>query len=102
MDCAQYDGGLREAWLAGDFMEAVVCPYNLQMGELTFGLMIYGAVCLGLYVRTGSAVVPAVVTIVGGTVAVSQIPSRGIQIMVITLMLVFTAAGYFVYRQIQR
>lgn len=101
MDCTQYDGALREAWLAGDFMEAVVCPYSLQLGELTFGLFIYGAVCMGLYVRTGNAIIPTVITIVAGTVAISQIPSRGVQTMAIALMLILTTGGFFLYRKTQ-
>ena len=101
MECAKYEGALREAWLNGDFMEAVVCPYDYQLGSLTFGLFIYGAVCMGLYIRTGNAIIPAVVTIVAGTVAVSRIPSRAVQIMAIGLMLMFTVGGYFLYRKIQ-
>lgn len=101
MECDKYEGALREAWLNGDFMEAVVCPYDYQIGSITFGLFIYGAVCMGLYIRTGNAIIPAVITIVAGTVAVSRIPSRAVQIMAIGLMLVITTGGYFLYRKTQ-
>lgn len=101
MECSKYQDSLREAWLNGDFYEAIVCPYDDQMGALTFGLFIYGAVMMGLYIRTGNAIVPTVITIVAGTVAVSRIPSRAVQIVVIALMLIFTTGGYFLYRKVQ-
>ena len=101
MDCAKYEGALREAWLNGDFMEAVVCPYDYQLGGLTFGLFVYVGVCMGLYIRTGNAIIPTVVTIVACTVAVSRIPSRGIQMFVIALMLTLTVGGFFLYRKVQ-
>jgi len=58
VDCAKYQGSLREAWLDGAFYEAVVCPYDAAMGELAFGLVVYSALTFGLYIRTGTAADP--------------------------------------------
>lgn len=103
VDCTRYAGDtLREAWLNGDFMSAVVCPYDNQLGALTFGVFIYGGVVMALRIRTGSFLLPMILTFVGGTVAVSRLPAGAMQIMGMGVMLVVTAAAFFLYRSAQR
>lgn len=88
--------------LGSEYIDAITCPYDEILGPLVFGLFIYGSVMMGLYVRTRSAVIPAVVTIFVGAVAVSRIPSQAIQILGIALILALTVAGYYLYHQAQR
>lgn len=89
MTCEEYDslGDLQSALVDGNAIDAIVCPYDMQFGALTVGLFVYGSVMMGLYVRTQSLVVPIVVTIFAGTVAISRLPSGAVQIAVLALFL---------------
>lgn len=102
VNCDPYTGGnLTGALMSGNYTDAVVCPYDLQVGPIVFGLIVYGSVMTALYIRTQSIVVPMVVTILAGTVAISRIPSQAAQLMAITLMLGLTIAMYVVYQRVQ-
>ena len=102
MGCEEFaDGNLIDAWLEGYYLEAVVCPYDLQMGALTFGLFIYGGAMLGLYQRTQSLVVPFVITILAGTVAISRIPSQAHQLVGMGVLLGVTIGIMYVYLRMQ-
>lgn len=106
MSCEDYDeiGDLRGALLHGDtsgFIDAIVCPYDMQFGALTVGLMVYGIVMAGLYVRTGSIAVPAVMIIVGGTAVISRLPSGAVQIAVLALFLALSIGVLFLVNRAQ-
>lgn len=88
--------------LGSDYINMVTCPYTETIGPLVFGLFVYGTVMMGVYVRTRSAVVPAVLTIFLGSVAVSQLPSGAIRILGVGLILALTVAGYYVYHTAQK
>lgn len=103
VDCGQYETleQVRGALVDGKLMEAVVCPYDMQFGALTFGLFIYGTVMTALYVRTQSVVVPIVVTMVAGTVAISRVPSRAIQILALAMLLGISVAVLWLINRAQ-
>ncbi len=102
-DCAPYDNGnLIDAWEAGEFLNGIICPYDLQLGPLVFGLLVYGGIMTGIYVRTQSLTLPMAVTVIGGTVAVSQIPSQAVQVMVIAIVLGGTAGLYLFTRRFRQ
>lgn len=101
MSCAQYSGSLIEAWLDGSWQAAVTCPYDASFGALTFGFMIYGGFITAMYVRTGSLVLPMVTTVLGGTIAISRLPSMAQQLAGMTLLLGFTVGAYIIYAKAQ-
>ena len=99
--CAEYDDQLIQAWLDGQWQAAATCPYDLQIGTLAFGFMIYGAVMTGLYVRTQSLVLPMVVTVMGGTIAISRLPSMAHQLVGMTIMIGLAIGAYMIYVKVQ-
>lgn len=88
--------------LGSEYIEMATCPYTETLGPLVFGLFVYGTVMMGLYARTRSAVIPTVVTIFLGAVAVSQLPPGAIRILGVALILAVTIAGYYIYHQAQK
>lgn len=101
MSCAQYQGDLIAAWLDGQYVDAIICPYDAQIGTLTVGMLIFGGVMTALYIRTQSFVLPLVVSVLGGTVAVSRLPSMYQQVVGMSLLFGFTIAAYFIYVRVQ-
>lgn len=101
MSCAEYSDSLIQAWLEGSWQAAATCPYDSQIGFLAFGLMIYGSVMTGLYVRTQSLVLPMVVTVMGGTLAVSRLPSAAHQLVGMVLLSGFAVGAYLIYARAQ-
>lgn len=68
-DGTRYSDGLKALNDGFDLWEAGFCTYAVPAGELVVGLLFYGAVSLGIFVRTGSAIIPFVlVLILGGTI----------------------------------
>ena len=100
MSCATYDS-LIDAWMAGNWVDAIACPYESQIGTLGFGAMVFGGVMTALYIRTQSFVLPLVVTVLIGTVAVSMLPAAYMQVLGMGLLLGLTVAAYLLYRRLQ-
>lgn len=105
VDCDPYDpdqgGALVDAWIDLQWYEAVLCPYDLQVGSLVTGVFVFGAVSMGLYIRTGNAVIPLVALVLGGVVVISRIPSRVVQLIAVVLILGLAGAAYLVARRAQ-
>lgn len=101
MSCAEYEGNLIQAWMDGSWQAAATCPFDNSIGALTFGFLMYGGFMTALYVRTQSMVIPLVVTVLGGTVAISRLPSAALQLVGMVLMLGLAASGYFIYVRAQ-
>jgi hypothetical protein len=68
-DGSRYNDALNALDNGFDIWEAAFCTYAVPAGELVVGLLFYGAVSLGIFVRTGSAMIPFIlVLILGGTI----------------------------------
>lgn len=100
--CSTYGGNYLEAWIAGDWQAAFACPIEGQIGTAAFAAMLYGGFMMSLYIRTQSFVLPMVVSILGGTVAISTLPAAYQQVIGMSLMLGFTVAAYLIYVKVQR
>jgi len=79
----------------GQFFDAIVCPHTETMGVLVFGLLVYGAIGTSLYVYSGSAVLPLVLTIILGSVVVTQLPGIAVQFAGAVALLLLAAGGYY-------
>lgn len=99
--CGTYQGNFIDAWLAGDYVEAFACPFEAQIGVAAFAAMLYGGFMISLYIRTGSFVLPLVVSILGGTIAVAQLPAAYQQVVGLSLLLGLAIAAYVVYAKVQ-
>lgn len=52
-----------------DLWEAGFCAYGTPMGELVVGTVLYSAIGLNIFIRTGSLIIPFVLMLIlGGTV----------------------------------
>lgn len=58
-----------------DIWEALYCTYGTAAGELVVGGVFYSAVGLAIYIRTGSAIVPLVLTLILGSTITAQMLS---------------------------
>ncbi len=101
MACTEWNGQWGEALTSGHFFDAILCPYQTQVGGLVFGLFIYGVVMTALYIRTDSVIAPLVGTMVVGVLIIPQLPAGGLQIIAAVLILALAAGGYFVATQVQ-
>jgi hypothetical protein len=99
--CGEYSDSLIDAWLSGDYLDAFSCVYEEQLGAVTFGAMLYGSLMVSLYIRTQSFVLPMVVSILGGTIAVSMLPAAYLQVLGMALLLGLSVAAYLLYRKAQ-
>lgn len=90
-----------EAWVDGAYFDAVICPYDFQMGALVFGLFIYGSVATALYVRTQNIALVLGVSILTGTVAIARLPSGAMQILGFAILMGLSVAAMLVYIRIQ-
>lgn len=92
VDCS---GSLADALIAGKFFDAMVCPHSEILGLVVFGLIVYGAVGGSLYLFTGNAVMPLVLTLILGSVVVVNLPGPALQILGVFALLLLAAGGYF-------
>lgn len=74
------------------FIKAFTCTYFTTAGMLVTGLFVYGAIGLSLYIRTGSVVLPAILTLLTGGAILGQVAAPGSTI-VLVLLLVVGAGG---------
>jgi len=52
-----------------DLWEALACPYGTPLGMTVVGTMLYSAIALNIFIRTGSVIIPTIlVFILGGTI----------------------------------
>lgn len=92
VDCT---GSLADALADGKFFDAMVCPHSELMGLVVFGLLVYGAIGGALYLYSGNAMLPISLTIILGSVVVTQLPGPAVQVVGVFLLLLIAAGGYF-------
>lgn len=78
-----------------EFIKAFTCSYFDAAGVLTVGLMVYGAIALSIYIRTGSIIIPVVLLLLTGGAVMTQI--AGVGIAIATVALLTTGAGVTTY-----
>lgn len=92
MACSDFTGQFR--WLemlSNDaFRDAVLCPFQVEIGGLVFATLVFGGVVASLYIRQRAFIIPAVLAIAIGGLVLPQVQSVGLQI---ALLIVLTAAG---------
>lgn len=97
MSCTDFSS-YGEFLRAGQFFDAVYCPFGDLLGGAVFALLFFGVIALALYVYTDSVAVPVVVTILIGSVVVVQLPPEAVNITGIMLVLGIVGAGYLIVR----
>lgn len=74
-----------------EFIKAVTCTYADPLGLLVFGLLVYGAIALSIYIRTDSITIPVILLFLVGGAVTPQLagPAAGIA----TIAVLVTGAG---------
>lgn len=81
------------------FIQAFVCTYSADIGFFTAGLMLWGAVSLAIYVKQGSAIIPAVLLFQFGGVVLAQSAAIVTPVVVVLILVVPAGiAGLLYYR----
>lgn len=78
-----------------EFIKALSCTYFNTAGMLVTGLMVYGAISLSIYIRTGSVIIPFVLLLLTGGAVTTQLAAPALGIAV--LLLLVTGAGVMTY-----
>lgn len=81
--------------------DAVFCPFADTMGAPVFGLLVFGALGLSLYISTGRIEMPLVVMMLVGAAAAPFAPTFVISAAVVAFLVVFPAAGLLVVRRVK-
>jgi len=92
--CDPAVGGL-ELLLDFEFISAFTCTYANVVGFFVLATVVYGAVSLSIYIRTGSVIIPFVLLLTTGGATMSQIGGPGQTIA--TIVLLVTGAGAMTY-----
>lgn len=78
-----------------EIIKAFSCTYANVVGMLVLGLVVYTAVALSIYIRTGSAVIPFVLLLVTGGATMSQVATPAVAAA--TVLILCTGAGAVTY-----
>lgn len=84
------------------FIKAMTCTYANAAGFLVTGLLVYGGISLGIYIRTGSVLIPFVLVLTTGGAVLAQIASVGVTIATIILLTVGAGVMTYVYLAFSR
>jgi hypothetical protein len=85
-----------------DFFESIACTYVDPVGLLTTGMLLFGAVGMSIYIRTGSAVIPVVLMLTTGGVTLSVVAAPALAISTIALLVTGAGAITYLYYRFSR
>lgn len=80
-------GDLQAALSEMAFRDAVFCTFSESMGALAAGLLFFGAISTFLTIRTGSPIIPLILTVLLGPLVLLVVPSTAIGLFVLVLLL---------------
>lgn len=78
-----------------EFIKAFTCTYASAAGFLVTGLLVYGAISLSIYIRTGSVAIPAILVLLTGGVVVVQLAAPAVAVA--TILVLVAGAGVLTY-----
>ncbi|MDR9381145.1 MAG: hypothetical protein RI560_05660 [Natronomonas sp.] len=95
--CADY-GTLREFFTNGHFIRGWDCAMTGgdAATQLMFASVIFGSVGLGLFVTTGSVVMPAVLAILLGGAILTLLPATFVNLALVAVLLLLGGLGLLV------
>lgn len=85
-----------------EFLNAFACTYANVAGLLVVGLLVYGAISLSIYIRTGSVVIPFVLLLTTGGATLTQIATPGIAAATVVVLCTGAGAITFLYYRYSR
>jgi hypothetical protein len=93
MACGDYATYL-EYWLAGQFQDAVICPYQETMTMPVFALFVFGGIGISLYIYADGVSLPLALLVILGGLVVPQLPGPAVQLIAVAALLAIMIAGY--------
>lgn len=99
MACGDYPQHPIEYWADFRFIDGIVCYYgDPPIGVTVFMMVFFTGTFLGLYQASGSIMLPVVVLIVLAPLVAVLLPALGLQFIVVVLVLMLGAAGFWLYQ----
>lgn len=90
----------RQFWYEGQFLDAVYCPFADQLGVVVVGLMVFGALGIGMYISSGTPTVPITVAIILAAVVFVQLPAGAVQFAGIAIVFALGVIGYLIVQRL--
>lgn len=104
MACSSYTGAMKwvEAIHQEAFRDFILCPWQDTMGGPAFAaFVVLGLINLPIYNRTGSALIPFVLTLVIGGVVLTQMAALSQSLVITVVLLVIGLGPVLVLRRVQ-
>ena len=103
INCSEYDR-LWELFADGYFVAGWDCTMTGgdPMQQVLMGGIIFGAVGLSLFISTGSLLIPSVLAILFAGVIFALLPPTMVNIALVAMLLILSAAGIMLTRRIDR
>lgn len=85
------------------FIDAFSCfASDMVGGFVVIATLVFGAIALSMYIRTGSLVLPGILTLLTGGVVLSTVGAPALSIATIGILVLGAAAIAYAYRQYAR
>jgi hypothetical protein len=97
-DFAQYS----EFFANGQFIDGIYCPFVDVLGPVAAPLMFFAPIGVGLYLASGSFLLPAIVAILVGSVVIVQAPGIAVNIVGIVLIIGIALAVFVMLLRLNR
>jgi hypothetical protein len=91
----QCGGTIGDMMVSGEFFQSILCTFSQDVGLIVFAGMVYGALGISLYISTGSAILPLVLTVILGGVVVPFLPGPFVQFVGVVVLLLIAGGGYY-------
>lgn len=101
MSCGEFAQATKY-FAEGQFFDAIYCPFVDVMGPVAAPLMFFAPVAIGLYLVSGSFLLPAVVAILVGAAVVVQAPAIAVNIVGIVIVLGIAFAVFVMLLRLNR
>lgn len=85
-----------------EFVKAIGCTYADSTSIVIIGLLVYGAITLSIFLRTGDIRIPVVLTLLTGGAILPQVAAPGVAIVGIALLVTGSAAVTLLYYRYSR
>lgn len=100
MACSDYStlAEVRDGLVEGAFFDAITCSYTMGQGmpgEL-LAFIVFGGVAIAMFIKAESTVMPLVLTILMGSIVLSQLPASAVQLGAIVIILMLGVAIYLI------
>lgn len=80
-----------------EFVDAIVCQFVDPLGLLVVGLLIYGALAISFFIRTGSPMIPFALALLTGGAISGHIAGPGVAFAMIVMLTIIGGIPVYLY-----